>query len=997
MSDRGVIEVNLPDALVNISHHRCGSMGTHLRQEVWGPKRGKPGARMSLGTLLPTLVAVLVGLAPFGPGASAWGQVVDWSAWEELPVFHNGRVMPLVSFAEETVELICGRANPVLELDSSTARAPHLFPEGNRRRFRASELLFSWIVEPELWEDIPFLQAAREELRELLGLPLRDAGGRRLLYASPRVVAQSVRLREQLRRISEKLHAEQGRSGRAALSPLEESCQRLYQAYQLFRMVSFRPDREGPVPESFWERLVDVGTAFRDCREHWRQLGTVPLGEAHSSYAKVGERLIRIQEFIHKLIERHEGDAATNLSHVEPALMELRQAAEELRSEAVRLRELVFRNAPPDGMRPERWQDVRAAANRLAVAARGLRRHLRTCHLELYEATFALRVVPAIDLAALDMDREGEDDPRVWLALSTVLAGPVDLWPGVASERIAAVGERFRQLAGIYRTGLGRSEAGVFAAQLREFAESLRKLGEDVNAARQQQLGAQHDEEFWRLTRYPPPGALQAELAYHRYRPFFWACVSSAIAAVAFALSFGVVRGLFFGVGVVTLAGAAIFVGWGLSLRALVTGYMPVTNMFETVVFVAMVTAILGLWIVNWPWFGPALLRAWRASAIPRTFEATPLAEADLAFASASVWNRWGWVSSVCRIVVGVLTIIVLTNIRSGAKGGEPVFSLLPRTSPGGVMLLNDWVVWLVGLAVVLLAAWFVPRVIVTLVLTPAFLPASLRQMPATAWWQELLNRRAIGLMSAAVTLLAALVAYLAPISGKRIAPLMPVLRDNFWLALHVLTITASYGAGALVWGLANLSLAHFLFGRYRVVPEDPEEEVAPTSTGRVYKIPPQACTYLARFMYRGMQVAVLLLAAGIIFGGLWADVSWGRFWGWDSKEVWALIALLVYLGVLHGRLIGMLNEFGLAVGAVAGATAIIVAWYGVNFVFGSGLHAYGGGTGGGAYVAAALVLNWLFVGAAWLRYKAELLANPKAALQTEAVASAQAASSASG
>src|SRR5262249_40188021 len=61
----------------------------------------------------------------------------------------------------------------------------------------------------------------------------------------------------------------------------------------------------------------------------------------------------------------------------------------------------------------------------------------------------------------------------------------------------------------------------------------------------------------------------------------------------------------------------------------------------------------------------------------------------------------------------------------------------------------------------------------------------------------------------------------------------------------------------------------------------------------------------LSNFIYRTMQVGVLLIAAGTILGGVWADYSWGRFWGWDPKEVWALITLLVYLIPLHGRFAG--------------------------------------------------------------------------------------------
>ena len=62
----------------------------------------------------------------------------------------------------------------------------------------------------------------------------------------------------------------------------------------------------------------------------------------------------------------------------------------------------------------------------------------------------------------------------------------------------------------------------------------------------------------------------------------------------------------------------------------------------------------------------------------------------------------------------------------------------------------------------------------------------------------------------------AGLVAYFAPIAGKDIGPIMPILRSNFWLTLHVLTITASYGAGLLALGLGNMALGYYLFGRYR-------------------------------------------------------------------------------------------------------------------------------------------------------------------------------------
>ena len=127
----------------------------------------------------------------------------------------------------------------------------------------------------------------------------------------------------------------------------------------------------------------------------------------------------------------------------------------------------------------------------------------------------------------------------------------------------------------------------------------------------------------------------------------------------------------------------------------------------------------------------------------------------------------------------------------------------------------------------------------------------------------------------------------------------------------------------------------------------------------------------LANFVYRTMQVGVLLIAAGTILGGVWADYSWGRFWGWDAKEVWALTTLVVYLVPLHGRFAGWVNTFWLVFASVVCYLSVIMAWYGVNFVLGVGLHSYGfteGGSQGGMMIILAGVLA-LPVAAAWRRH----------------------------
>lgn len=174
------------------------------------------------------------------------------------------------------------------------------------------------------------------------------------------------------------------------------------------------------------------------------------------------------------------------------------------------------------------------------------------------------------------------------------------------------------------------------------------------------------------------------------------------------------------------------------------------------------------------------------------------------------------------------------------------------------------------------------------------------------------------------------------------IQPLEAVLRSNYWLTVHVMTITISYSAFALAWGLGNLGLIYYALNEHKYV--DPIRKIA---TG----------------VYRAMQIGVAFLAPGIILGGIWADYSWGRFWGWDPKETWALIALLGYIIVLHARIVNWLQNFGMIVSGVLTFSLVVMAWYGVNFVLGAGLHSYGFGAGGVEYVSAVVALQFLFVG----------------------------------
>jgi cytochrome c-type biogenesis protein CcsB len=181
--------------------------------------------------------------------------------------------------------------------------------------------------------------------------------------------------------------------------------------------------------------------------------------------------------------------------------------------------------------------------------------------------------------------------------------------------------------------------------------------------------------------------------------------------------------------------------------------------------------------------------------------------------------------------------------------------------------------------------------------------------------------------------------------------PLEAVLRSNYWLIVHVMTIAISYAAFLLAFGLGDIGLIYYVIDAKKY-----NEQIQKIVTG----------------VYRAMQIGVAFLTPGIILGGIWADESWGRFWGWDPKETWALIVLLGYIVILHARIIGWLKNFGMLASGVITFSLVIMAWYGVNFVLGAGLHSYGFGAGGVEYVSVFVLLHFLFVAYAYTIYRTQ-------------------------
>jgi len=273
------------------------------------------------------------------------------------------------------------------------------------------------------------------------------------------------------------------------------------------------------------------------------------------------------------------------------------------------------------------------------------------------------------------------------------------------------------------------------------------------------------------------------------------------------------------------------------------------------------------------------------------------------------------------------------------------------------------------------------------------------------------LRDRIVPLTASAMGALALILADVLPLDHY-IRPVAPVLLDTIWMSIHVPVIMTSYSVLALAVLIAHVQLITIA--------------AAPTRKAMIEKVD--------SLHYWYVYVGALLLLAGVVTGSMWAASSWGRYWGWDPKEVWSLIALLGYLTILHVRIapctvpwwvfvlaglagaallattIPLLGPVGaVTLGAVAGtlvvliifvtvnspfATAlksilafwlIVMTYVGVNYVLGSGLHSYGFGSGAVVrHLSRIAGAELVFVALCCLAYLVRLRGGRKAAYGPE-------------
>jgi len=172
------------------------------------------------------------------------------------------------------------------------------------------------------------------------------------------------------------------------------------------------------------------------------------------------------------------------------------------------------------------------------------------------------------------------------------------------------------------------------------------------------------------------------------------------------------------------------------------------------------------------------------------------------------------------------------------------------------------------------------------------------------------------------------------------ISPLVPVLRDNFWLSTHVTSVVLSYGALALSWILANITLIKKAF----------------------FTLSSKEETYYSKIIYNCLKFGTVTLFFGVMLGGVWADYSWGRFWGWDPKETWSLIVFCIYMAILHGKYTSWIPN-RIFIPAVALAfLSVMMAWFGVNYILAAGLHSYGFSQGGSIFLGTFFLVQILLI-----------------------------------
>jgi ABC-type transport system involved in cytochrome c biogenesis permease subunit len=845
---------------------------------------------------------------PFGIGPT-------YETLAKLPVMHAGRKKPLDTLAREEIKQIYGR-----ETIKFFKRV-----DGKDRvvaTWGAVAALFDWSVRPEFWDDQPIILVSHLPLKRLI---LAGAIQARLSAIANRAETLAAD------RAETKRLATDNEISAAALSRFADSARLSAEDRNAVAALAeeLSEERKWLTPSELEHAQVTVdgqriafATWFRDIADKEGSAkadvtGKIKLAEIEKRALEVGKRLVHYQT-----------NRERAMRSVEPMLIMPRPSSPAYLSFLGKTVEKARKAGGIEGLSLLELEGAKA--------------------LDTYWNDIPIdeREVPGTDPRFDEKFSVWLKHRSVWIPLRALLDDkPEELAAaGFPADRVEAFRTSFRELEKAEADAPGEAPESKAANLL----ASARALGEAVNK----------DE-------YPSVKDMDLETYFNETNPFWKAPYGYGLALAMLAASLGFTalqrRSLlwwtgvvFYTVGMIGLAlGIALEVA-GFAMRVRISGWAPVTNMYETVIWVSLVSAVLGLafeaiYRRTFPALagsGVALLGTVLAANVPlldpsiKTLQ--PVLRSNYWLTIHVLTEVSSYAAFALAMALGLIaTIYYLTatyrRSPSYLELGSPLLPGLPllvlgaigiTTSYGyfGMQLPTDRALTLYNVATIPAALGGVMTIVGgASVVGESIARASFRE-------DESLDEAAL--------------------AGDESSPAA--------MAVQMVTVGESSGAVAT---LAKPTVAEI---REMASQSRPKLD----ARGRAMQATAAQIKPLANFIYRSMQVGVLLVAAGTILGGIWADYSWGRFWGWDPKEVWALITLLVYLIPLHGRFAGWVNTFGLVLASVGCFLSVIMAWYGVNFVLGVGLHSYGFVEGGSQGVVGAVVLTVLAVAvaAAWRR-----------------------------
>jgi ABC-type transport system involved in cytochrome c biogenesis permease subunit len=825
----------------------------------------------------------------------------------KVAVMHEGRVKPLDTVAREEVKQIFGRETIKLrEPDEEIEKI--LDPESHARKAASGSTVakwgpvgafIGWTVNPEFWDEQSFILAEY--------LPLRRRIVAETLATRLKAIAEKSSTPEAEKATLQKLAADPEPTAtgltsylRASKLPLEDKKTIAEVAAKLSEEHKWLTPRE--LEEA---RITDKDHAhpFMDwaseLQEQKRQFDANPLSAPRLT--EIERRAIEVAMRL-STYKAYSGDRFQNTGLI---LIMPRPSSAKYLAETTKTIKQAREKGDPRDMPLFKLDELKAISTFWNDIPRDDR------HDPTEDATFDERYTAWLR------------DNSVWVPLKVMLKSkPEELVEaGYPESQVRAFLAAFHELEQAESSSPGH----VSEAAASKFLTTSRELGEAVNH-----------------TKYPTGTTIERETHFNAMNPFYQATYAYGSALVLLLLSLGFVSvtgkssfpalagSTIYRIGLSALAIGIALEIYGFYLRVRISSWAPVTNMYETVIWVALVAAVLS-------------------------------------FVFEMIYRR------VFTALAGAGVALLGTIVAANVPLLDPsIKSLQP------VLRDNFWLSTHV-LCVVSSYAAFGLAWMLGLVSTMYYLTATYRQSPRFRDLALLLIPGLI-LLAGGGAGVAASYGVLGPqwmgSSDALAASSSSQAAIGGDTLFYAFAIMALLGESITLAGL--IALGGEVVNRLTFRPEAESETEVEKHSG--VKLDPRARAMqrtaatikpLSNFIYRAMQVGVLLIAAGTILGGVWADYSWGRFWGWDPKEVWALITLLVYLIPLHGRFAGWVNTFGLIVASVVCYLSVVMAWYGVNFVLGVGLHSYGFTEGGSQGSMSVIIMGVLSLpaAAAWRRF----------------------------